>query len=331
MTSKSILTAFIIPFLLLLSSCKNKQEKILLGQNNEVTEPLVEEEESISILEVAVDNLKLRDKPDVSSKTLVLLPIGTKVSYDGKKSDTKSKVVLNDTEINEYWYYVTTAENNAGWVHGCCIFNPTQPNLPGILSASSQRLLRANDISGYDYDKLERTRDEIYARHGFIFQNESVNNYFKKQEWYKPTANNVDSKLSDIEKYNLKFLEFEMLQMEMEGEAESDMFEYEGILLDSSDSNSEYFNIEFDGSYYKVPRADWEAYKKEQNGKHEEDLVKTLAIRTALERDRNQLNKIANTFFNVIHEVIQREGITMKTVSQIQNFDIIRTGTVQFK
>ncbi len=52
-------------------------------------------------------------------------------------------------------------------------------------------------------------KNEIYARHGYIFQNESLNNYFKGQLWYAPLVKAEefdDSVFNEYEKENLKLL-----------------------------------------------------------------------------------------------------------------------------
>lgn len=56
---------------------------------------------------------------------------------------------------------------------------------------------------------IHLAKNEIYARHGYIFKNEDLNNYFKGQIWYEPsiTAENFkDSLLNQNEQENLKLL-----------------------------------------------------------------------------------------------------------------------------
>ena len=52
-------------------------------------------------------------------------------------------------------------------------------------------------------------KNEIYARHGYIFKDENLNNYFKGQLWYIPliSAEEFDgSILNEYERENLKLL-----------------------------------------------------------------------------------------------------------------------------
>lgn len=40
----------------------------------------------------------------------------------------------------------------------------------------------------YDYDTLRYGKNEIYARHGYIFKSEEYQSYFESMEWYQPTT-----------------------------------------------------------------------------------------------------------------------------------------------
>lgn len=56
---------------------------------------------------------------------------------------------------------------------------------------------------------IHLAKNEIYARHGYIFKNEDLNNYFKGQIWYKPAItpeNFKDSLFNKNEQENLKLL-----------------------------------------------------------------------------------------------------------------------------
>jgi hypothetical protein len=56
---------------------------------------------------------------------------------------------------------------------------------------------------------LHLAKNEIYARHGYIFNSEDLNNYFKGQIWYEPSIkpeNFKDSLFNKNEQVNLKLL-----------------------------------------------------------------------------------------------------------------------------
>jgi hypothetical protein len=49
-------------------------------------------------------------------------------------------------------------------------------------------------------------RNEIYARHGYIFSANELRGYFSNQNWYHPLYNDVSGMLSDLEKSNIALL-----------------------------------------------------------------------------------------------------------------------------
>lgn len=79
-------------------------------------------------------------------------------------------------------------------------------NLPGIYPEGSERLLRVSDIEGLNNWDLKVMRNEIYARHGYIFKTDEIKRYFNQQSWYTPKHDNVESLLSDLEKKNIHFI-----------------------------------------------------------------------------------------------------------------------------
>lgn len=72
--------------------------------------------------------------------------------------------------------------------------------------AASQRLLKGDELQTSVWE-LSIMRNEIYARHGYAFANKEMAAYFAEQDWYIPCSSNVESKLTTVEKQNLKRLE----------------------------------------------------------------------------------------------------------------------------
>ena len=71
---------------------------------------------------------------------------------------------------------------------------------------TSSKLLTQDDLENLLKHELYIMRNEIYARHGLIFQNKKLKKYFDKQPWYKPRYNDVSNMLSETEKKNIAFL-----------------------------------------------------------------------------------------------------------------------------
>ena len=65
------------------------------------------------------------------------------------------------------------------------------------------------DLSILDSYGLKITRNEIFARHGRMFNDQELQEYFKRQQWYVPqiAANDFDtSGLNEVEKYNVNLI-----------------------------------------------------------------------------------------------------------------------------
>ena len=65
------------------------------------------------------------------------------------------------------------------------------------------------DLSILDSYELKITRNEIFARHGRMFNDQELQEYFKRQQWYVPqiAANDFDTScLNEVEKYNVNII-----------------------------------------------------------------------------------------------------------------------------
>lgn len=76
----------------------------------------------------------------------------------------------------------------------------------GNYRCASERKLTSSDLSNISKYELKIMRNEIFARHGYIFKTEEMKNYFSKQDWYQARFDNVDDMLNDVEKYNIELI-----------------------------------------------------------------------------------------------------------------------------
>lgn len=79
-------------------------------------------------------------------------------------------------------------------------------SLPGQYPFASERLLTESDLVGLSRAELKIMRNEIYARHGYIFQTPAMQEHFNAQPWYEGRYADVTSMLSDIEQANITFI-----------------------------------------------------------------------------------------------------------------------------
>lgn len=78
-------------------------------------------------------------------------------------------------------------------------------------SECSKRKLTESDIESLDYNSLYMLRNEIYARKGYSFSIDFLNDYFNSYPWYKPSTDNKEIRLDDVESKNIEFLGLHMM------------------------------------------------------------------------------------------------------------------------
>lgn len=83
-----------------------------------------------------------------------------------------------------------------------------------ILPESNKRELAESELLGLSTEQLRIARNEIYARHGYIFTSEDLYEYFMAKSWYTPSIEKEDfpeDNLSAIEQKNRDLLiDYEM-------------------------------------------------------------------------------------------------------------------------
>ena len=80
---------------------------------------------------------------------------------------------------------------------------------------TSERLIRPGELMPLSPWDLELMRNEIYARHGWIFNRADLRSYFEGQPWYRPRGDlsnreqanrRVEAELSPIERRNIRII-----------------------------------------------------------------------------------------------------------------------------
>ena len=74
-----------------------------------------------------------------------------------------------------------------------------------IFPDSDIRKLTSGDLTYLSKEQLKIARNEIYARHGHMFQTKDMQAYFSKQSWYRENPY-FTGKLTDIETYNVELI-----------------------------------------------------------------------------------------------------------------------------
>ncbi|AWI05302.1 YARHG domain-containing protein [Clostridium drakei] len=76
-----------------------------------------------------------------------------------------------------------------------------------ILPYSNKRPITKNDLKGLSKKQLQLARNEIFARHGYVF-GEPFKSYFKSKSWYKEDKSftGEGKQLSALERHNIKVI-----------------------------------------------------------------------------------------------------------------------------
>ncbi|MDY4576055.1 MAG: YARHG domain-containing protein [Intestinibacter sp.] len=82
-----------------------------------------------------------------------------------------------------------------------------------IIADSDVRYLSRNELSKYTKTQLGYIRNEIFARHGYIFRNKEYSDYFGNKSWYvpDPDCTGTEADLNSVERANVELIQ------EMEG------------------------------------------------------------------------------------------------------------------
>lgn len=84
---------------------------------------------------------------------------------------------------------------------------PVSVNAAGMrYPEASQRALSAAELATLSKAELKLMRNEVYARHGYIFQSKDMRDYFSRQPWYAPRHRAVEQFFSLIEQNNVMLI-----------------------------------------------------------------------------------------------------------------------------
>jgi hypothetical protein len=182
-----------------------------------------------------------RPTPSISANTPVIteirpnrlkaLPSGQRqwIKIYGKHFTPHSKLELRMVGVTKFsdrvpifistkelWYKINVGSNANDWTvkvlngkrrsKSSAFKVMTGPLVPGKYREASIRYLNSSDLRARSAWDLKVMRNEIFARHGYIFNTPKLKDYFKKQAWYEPKFRHISRQLTDIERANIKFI-----------------------------------------------------------------------------------------------------------------------------
>lgn len=147
--------------------------KKVLSEHNDTNQPAQQIQEAQPKMSVAKKGVSLKGIVAIILATIIIVAaLGVGAYYFLADKTTTTEITYNSAD--EY-YHIT-----------------------------GSRKLTYDDIKGLSNRELRIMRNEIYARHGYIFQDAMLRDHFLQKPWYTPQTKNVA--LSNIEQYNVLFI-----------------------------------------------------------------------------------------------------------------------------
>lgn len=155
----------------------------------------------------------LQRKIKIMGMLLIVLAVVATVAYFlGSSKGTTSKNVENTAKEVKDTKETTSNQNNTVTKNNTADNTntkqtDTQPKSNSFIFAdSSINKIQPNQVYRLNSDQLFIARNEIFARHGYIFNDKKLQNYFESQAWYKPNPSAKGDTSDEIEKYNAKLI-----------------------------------------------------------------------------------------------------------------------------
>jgi len=149
---------------------------------------------------ISTDSKKINPLVLISILFLFLLIGGIAVYYIN--SNETDEILESDSKVKKLSEPKVQQEekpNNSG--------NEQSSGIPGKYPEASSGYLSNADLQYLTKTELQIMRNEIFARHGYIFKtNPQMINYFNSQTWYTPRYSDVNNLLTEVEKNNLKLI-----------------------------------------------------------------------------------------------------------------------------
>lgn len=74
-------------------------------------------------------------------------------------------------------------------------------------SVCSTQFIKKEQVKNLSIDEIRFLTNEMYARHGYQFENVRFQNFFEEKPWYKSKNDNKNIVLNEIEKKNVKLFQ----------------------------------------------------------------------------------------------------------------------------
>lgn len=121
--------------------------------------------------------------------------------YDGGRTPTEVKVTAEQAANSPATDEVNSTSNSS--------VNTSSSIEDYVFVDSDKRYLTDADLADLSKDRLAIARNEIFARHGYVFKTDEFKNYFTSKKWYapNPSYDGTDTVFNEYEKANYKLIQ----------------------------------------------------------------------------------------------------------------------------
>jgi len=132
---------------------------------------------------------------------------------------TQESPVTTTSSSSRYLFEQNFVCNNITKIVGDDGWGGSYEYLPNVGFSAGKRVIYNGTIQLLDFiipdsalavlskEELRVLRNSIYAKHGMIFQSNDLTNHFRQFSWYNPRSGNVENRLTDIDKENIKSIQ----------------------------------------------------------------------------------------------------------------------------
>lgn len=152
----------------------------------------------LKILEPGKAELLISDRTNSNSYKTVTFTVGNDTSLNSNSNNN-----YNNNSNNNY---NNNSSNNNNY-NNSRINEPSYGDSSYIFKDINRTYLTNDELRNLSKDTLAFMRNEIFARHGYIFKDDPFKKYFESKSWYRGTKDSVsESELNNYEIENIKLI-----------------------------------------------------------------------------------------------------------------------------
>jgi len=148
---------------------------------------------------ITIDNIKSTEEKAKVELHITKDYLENELNYYGEKSEIRSRVEFSESEIFELQSEMNFEDNK----------------ISTVFNAIRGRKVKREELLDFTLDELDYLRNEFYARKGYQFKTERMQNYFSKQQWYTPTEKDLTGLLDNTELTNVFYIKAMAAELEM--------------------------------------------------------------------------------------------------------------------